>query len=91
VIGMDATQLESLLDFPFHAETVDLRATGEQPHTAGATRSTELASIAVYLVLLLLLGEMALAMRFGMQRDRRERRPSTPRTQHRRHSVPEAV
>ncbi len=54
-------KLIAALDRPVHL-IKDLSATAEQP---AAARSTELASIALYAVMALLLGEIWLAMRFG--------------------------
>ncbi len=63
----------SVLDRPVHLVTIPAGADGSRYMTDQpvAARSTELASIAVYLVLGLLLLEMWMAMRFGSKRSRR--------------------
>jgi len=62
--SVDDRKLAEALDRPVRIVT-DTTATDERPITA---RSTELASVALYLVIVLLLGEIWMAMRFGSPR-----------------------
>ncbi len=67
---LDEQALADLIDRPVHVVTVQAQQTSAFGRQPAAPRSTELASVAVYLVIGLLLMEMVMAMWFGAQRAR---------------------
>ena len=72
--SLDTSKLAAVLDRPARILT-DRQLSDAQP---SAARSTELASLALYVVLAILLAELWLAMRFGAPREPAGRAPLNP-------------